>query len=621
MNRTVIAFLLLGTALSLSAQVKYKSSNTSFVVKQWKVDFSDEKASEAVIIPQGEVDPPEPVMLSHQLKEKLDAQRQRQRDYKQKQTSYLNEPADVNPAIQAELHGRPRGGSGIPNDNTMAISNDGVIISAINSSITVLAEDGTFLLYRRLEFVTQGQLPNLNRTYDPKVTYDPVNDRFILVFLQGSTSADTRIVVGFTETNDPTASWNFYAVNGNPFGEDTWSDYPIIAQSGKDLYITVNLLRDNMSWQAGFVQSFIWQINKADGYAGNALTQNLYYDIEYNGKSVWSICPVQPAMDFTADNMYFLSVRPDAEQNDTVFLHEITDHSKSGVAEHQLQVLKANKQYGVPPSAFQPEVGYRLQTNDTRVLSATIHRNNIHYVQSSVVYEPLRSGVFHGVIYNVEDNPTIDANLIASEKLDYAYPSIAFSGEEESDEHSMLITFSHAGEWDYPGTSAIFHNRHETKEGLYSEPIMVKQGRGVINTWLPDSIERWGDYTDVQRKYNEPGAVWLCGSYGDSIDRNNVWLAKLKVNNHYAVIDRWVTYPNPANESIQLAFVLDGDKELVVQIIGTNGQIVKEVEGLHGANGGNRLLMDLSDVLPGLYIVALKEKNGTLVHSERVVVE
>ena len=57
--------------------------------------------------------------------------------------------------------------------------------------------------------MTAGQLGLLDRYYDPKVIYDPLSDRFILVFLEGSTSSDTRIVVGFTETNDPTQTWNF----------------------------------------------------------------------------------------------------------------------------------------------------------------------------------------------------------------------------------------------------------------------------------------------------------------------------------------------------------------------------------------------------------------------------
>jgi hypothetical protein len=47
--------------------------------------------------------------------------------------------------------------------------------------------------------------------------------------------------------------------------DSTWSDYPIIALSGSDLFLTFNQVRDNVSWTVGFKQSVIWQIDKTKG--------------------------------------------------------------------------------------------------------------------------------------------------------------------------------------------------------------------------------------------------------------------------------------------------------------------------------------------------------------------
>ncbi len=252
-------------------------------------------------------------------------------------------------------------------------------------------------------------------------------DKFILVYLQGSTSADTRIIVGFSETNDPQGDWHFYAVDGNPFTGATWSDYPIIGMSKDDLFITVNILRDGESWQEGFTQSVIWQIDKASGYAGkDTIYEDLWYDLKYQDKSLWSICAVQGGSEFTSPNMHFLSVRPGAASNDSVFLHEITDTRLSGNAEYNLRVLTANKLYGVPPSAFQPDPENLLATNDTRVLSAISEDGYIQYVQSTRVPSSGMPGVFHGFL-NIETGE-IDANYITSDTMEYAYPSIAFAG-------------------------------------------------------------------------------------------------------------------------------------------------------------------------------------------------
>ena len=152
----------------------------------------------------------------------------------------------------------------------MAISNDGIIVSAINTTVTMLNSDGELLKFRTLSGVVAGQLGLLDRYYDPKVLYDPVNDGFILVFLEGSHSDDTRIIIGFSQSKDPTGLWNFYQLTGKPVGGNTWSDYPIIAHNGEDLFITVNLLRDNSSWQEGFMGSLIWQIGKSEGSKGRS---------------------------------------------------------------------------------------------------------------------------------------------------------------------------------------------------------------------------------------------------------------------------------------------------------------------------------------------------------------
>jgi hypothetical protein len=620
MNKTLLTLFSFFLVVSVFAQSNYKVKSDLKTYKQWKVDFSeDHNLLELARLKDGEV-APAPRSHSDEVKRALDAQRQRKIPVKSK-TSYVTTKDDVKPELAAGWNGRPLGGSGVPNDNSMAISNDGIVVSVINTTATILDSDGNMLKFRTLSGIVAGQLGTLDRFYDPKVTYDPINDRFILVFLEGSNSSDTRIVVGFTETNDPTGIWNFYALDGRPLGGAKWSDYPIIAHNATDLYITVNLLRDNESWQEGFEQSFIWQVNKEDGYQGNTLRQNLFYDIEYDNKPVWSICPVQPALDFNQDNMYFLSVRPDASSNDTLFLHEITNSSTNGSAEHKLTVLQADAKYGVPPTAFQPRVGFRLQTNDTRVLSATQHRGNIHYTQSTIVQENLSSGIYHGIITDVTGSATVSGEIISSTTMDYAYPSIAFAGNTADDEHSMVITFSHVGEDDYPGTSAVFHNKKTGLDRLYSDVVMVKEGDSLINTFVADTSERWGDYTDIQPKYNEPGVVWLCGSYGDERGQNNVWIAKLKVNNELISVDGFITYPNPTNASVKVGAVFEQDGLVTLRLTDMQGKIVKELKDEPVTKGSAEFLMNTTGMSSGMYILSVYNSDQEKLYSEKLMVE
>lgn len=596
----------------LNAQSNFIVTQNVPTFKHWVVDFSDDSKLDVVAVKSGVVAPP-PFSKTAEIKAELDARRKPSAAAKSKVTHRT----DIDPNILAGFNGKPLGAAGIPNDNTLAVSNAGIVISAINTSVNILDADGKSLKFRTLSGIVAGQLGILDRFYDPKVLYDPINDRFILVFLEGSESSDTRIVVGFTQTNDPTGLWNFYALNGNPSGGAKWSDYPIIAHNKEDLYITVNILRDNESWQEGFVQSVIWQVNKASGYKGVTLTQNLFSDINYGDKPVWSICPVQPAIDMDQSNMYFLSVRPDAVANDTVFLHEITNTAVSGQATHTLKVLQTTEKYGVPPSALQPIAGYKLQTNDTRVLSAAFHLGEIQYVQSTLVASPLTSGIYHGTITNVGSNPVVRGRIISTDNMDYAYPSIAFAGQTEN-ENSMIMTFSHVSESDYPGTSAIFYTFKDGVNDFYSEVIQVKAGDSVINTFLEDSIERWGDYTDVQTQYNDLGAVWLCGSYGDLSGRNNVWIAKVRSNNVLLSIEEMFVYPNPSNEFIKISSIFEHNELVKISLIDQLGRTVKSSDKQLVKPGSFEFLLDVSSVAAGNYILTIEADSGQKRLSQKV---
>lgn len=606
-------------SLTVFGQNETKRLSNVTVDKHWKINFSEKSTQLELSRLKNLEAAPMPIMRSKKVKAIIDSQRKR--TLVKSKSSYLNSPKELTPNIESSFNGKPIGMAGIPNDNTMAISNDGFIVSAINTTVTILNDEGERLGFKSLYGMTAGQLGLLDRYYDPKVIYDPLSDRFILVFLEGSTSADTRIVVGFTETNNPTQSWNFYALNGKPLGGKTWSDYPIIAHNKTDLYITVNLLRDNESWQEGFVESFIWQVNKQDGYDGNEnLRQNLFSGINYNNKPVWSICPVQPGIDFDQENMYFLSVRPDALSNDTLFLHEITNSTTSGNAQHKISVLTTDLPYGVPPTAYQPVVGYRLQTNDTRVLSAVYHDNTIHYVQSSILTDEIRSGIYHGIISSMNEMPQVNGTIISSNELDFAYPSIAFAGNTKLDNQSMVITFSHVGENEYAGTSAIYHNKSEGLESIYSNLVSIKSGDSLINTFVADTAERWGDYTDIQRKYNEPGVIWLCGSYGDSLGRNNVWLSKLSVKNDLIVEDKFLVYPNPVESSVEISINFMVDDQVTIQLVNNLGSVVKEITNEPVRKGNARFLLNTEDLSSGVYILALYDRSGQEINSQKIIV-
>ena len=132
----------------------------------------------------------------------------------------------------------------IPNDNTLAISNDNIIIAGINSSFIIykLNED-SLLLRTTLNSITS-TFTNLLfvKKYDPKFIYDHEEDRFIMVFLVGNKPINSHVCVAYSTTNNPLDDWNVYMLKGDALNSGHWTDYPAISLTKDDLFITGNLL-------------------------------------------------------------------------------------------------------------------------------------------------------------------------------------------------------------------------------------------------------------------------------------------------------------------------------------------------------------------------------------------
>jgi len=211
----------------------------------------------------------------------------------------------------------------------------------------------------------------------------------------------------------------------------------------------------------------------------------------------------------------------------------------------------------------------------------------------------------------------VRGRVISTLGMDYAYPSLAFGGQT-AEENSMIMTFSHVSESEFPGTSAIFYTFKDGVNDYYSDVKPIKLGDSVINTFLADSIERWGDYTDIQAQYNDLGAVWLCGSYGDVSGKNNVWIAKVRSNNVLLSIEEMFVYPNPSNEFMKIATIFKHNELVKISIIDNLGREVKSIDKQQVKPGNVEFLVDVSGITAGNYILTIASESGQKRVSQKV---
>lgn len=296
-----------------------------------------------------------------------------------KRTPQTNTAKSANIAPPDSLFGfRGNFTNGQPNDNDMAISNDNWLVSVVNSTIfttkyvedtllpaqivdttysseTIITQDtmlvnndtiivaDTLVLIDTMEvlidtllaqdtFIDENEtsltnfasdLGNYSQAFDPKVEYDPIHDRFIMVFLNGYTPQTSNAIMAFSQTNNPQEGWNFYELPGNPLDDATWTDYPMLAITKDEVFLTLNLLVGD-NWVTGFVQTIIWQMDKLTAYEGGEMDTNLWSQTNLDGIPIRNSIPVQGGSDMYGPNLFLLSNRNFDEVNDTIFLMEIT---------------------------------------------------------------------------------------------------------------------------------------------------------------------------------------------------------------------------------------------------------------------------------------------------------
>ena len=518
-------------------------------------------------------------------------------------------------------------GVSTPNDNDMAISDSGMVVSVVNTNIYIknIATQSVFPNKSLAAFTAP--INGRHEEFDPKVIYDPQSHRFVLVCLVGFVDSTSKIVVGFSQSANPAGAWNLYLLPGNPLNNNLWTDYPMLSLSKNELFITVNLLSNNSSWQTGFKETLIWQINKFKGYSGAGLTSLLHHNIALNGRAIRNLCPVRGGSQLTGPDMFFISNRNLDAQNDTVFLVHVSDTLGAPGQSLTVKPLICSPPYQFPPEGRQALASQSLATNDSRNLGAFIENNIIQYVHNCRNPANNQVSVYYGRIANPYGaSPSSTGIVIPNDSMDFAYPNISYFGKGAGDQ-SALISFDHSSNKVFTGCSAV----ESDGQGNLSPILRIQNGTTYVNV-LSSNLERWGDYTGSQRRYNKSGEVWMSGyyaymaPYGPSTYRaHGAWLAQIiKDSTDYSGLalaappQAPLLYPNPVKDQVSVPIELEAPAYLRFELYNGLGQLVAVLWNDWVVQTSNTFSFTLKDLPRGKYTLRVM-RNKTLFFTKSVI--
>ncbi|MCB9232686.1 MAG: T9SS type A sorting domain-containing protein [Bacteroidia bacterium] len=497
---------------------------------------------------------------------------------------------------------------GIPNDNNITVSNDGFVVSATNTRIHMYSETGTQLYAGTLgQFVTGQGIPNGTK-FDPKCTYDPVNDRFIVVFLSGSSANSSTIVVCFSQTNDPTGNWNVYGITGNPDNLNVWTDFPSIGISSYELFVTGNLFTNSGGAQGGVVH----QIRLADGYAGNSLTVQTYTN------NYFSLHPVDGGLAPYGRKFYIIRNETSGSSTD-FFIHEVTDTMGVGTLNAPVAV-PLPQSYTLPPDATQKGSNTTLSTNDCRIQSSYYENNRIQFAFNTGVSN--KPSVYVGTIVLSPlglNFSQAKANILTFSGLEIAYPGIAYGGTQGPfGTNTSYVMFTFASSNHYPSHGVVYFDTDEQ----YSATRTLRPGSnsiGMGGNW------RWGDYSGIDERRNNPGEVWVGGSYAMNSGNTMTYISQVTTPPPLAIDDEitpasgMTVAPNPAIANVRFEFPVEKAGMHKVSILDLQGKTVAVVVNDFLRPGQGMTTFDTQLLPAGIYIVQVNGEEGEIYREKFVV--
>jgi hypothetical protein len=520
----------------------------------------------------------------------------------------------ASPTLSSNFKGNVFNG-GSPPDNTLAISTSGYIVSMINSNIAYYTTSGSLVWAG--SFWELFKDPTLTEIiYDPIVLFDSQENRFVLIAIHGFTSATSKLLIGFSKTDNPADGWFTYKLSGNPLNNSCWLDYPKLGISNNEIFITGNLYGD----LTGFSEAIIYQITKGDGYTGKSLTWNTWSNI--NGSPVNIIPASYGQKGNYGPGLYFVSQSP--ASGNAIDLFEITNEINKNPQLTRNQIFK--RDYSTSGFAKQLGTSVELVSGDCRIMNAFYLNGIIHYV----FQEDYENTNFTGINYNqlnvsARTNTSFTYGKVG---FDYAYPSVASYGTTASD-RAVAICFLNSGATLFPETRVVLFDNTQK----WSNSTLLRKGDNFVDAFQFDNFVRWGDYSGICYRYNPSGPeVWVSGCYGSTqtlfnVNYNcfNAWIGQISetvltdIDDDINKVSSLSVYPNPVIDFFTVEFDVPETSVVNIEITDLSGKNTHTLFQGTLKKGKNLLTFNKQAANRGINLVRIFSKNQPLLTTKMVV--
>ncbi len=428
------------------------------------------------------------------------------------------DPSPLSPAPALTFNAIDDNNSTIPPDVNGAVGPNH-IMTTLNSQVRIQNLTGTTISTVSLNaFWASVGNPG---TFDPKILYEPFNNRWIFSAAANGGAANSAVLIGVSQTSDPTGVWNLYSFDADASNAN-WFDFPSLGFNKNWIVVTGNMFTISGN---SFTTGILYIIKKSDLYA-HVASPVVTVISNINGATM------SPAAtyDNNISTEYLLQRwSGNSGGNGYIKLYTITGAFGS-------EVLSAGTLIGTPNpwtsnaplTDFAPQSGTttKINLNDDR-MSNTVYRNGSIWGVHTVFLPT--SGVTRSAVQWWQLNTS--GAIIQRGRIDdatgtnfFAFPSIAVNTYNDA-----VIGYAKFSSGIF--ASACFAMR------LSADPVNIFQSEFLFKAGLAKYVKtyggtrnRWGDYTATM---TDPAGFnfWTIQEYaatpGGGNDRWGTWWAKI----------------------------------------------------------------------------------------------
>jgi len=424
----------------------------------------------------------------------------------------------VSPAPDTTFAGLMDNGNAIPPDvNGAAGPNH--LMQTLNTDVRISDKLGNELFTTSLDS-WWAELPG-SSTFDPKIVFDPYQNRWIMITPSGNNSTNSRMYLGVSTTDNPLDDWNFYWFDTDPEGS-LWFDYPNLGFNKK--WISIGGIMRNSAFEA--VEFVVFAIDKMAAYNGEE-------EISQSRFTTTIGSAIVPAFtyDSLSEELYLISTgNGNYEGNGYVNLFEL-----SGEILDPFFELKGSISVPYPwenwsyenHGDFLPQMGSSEKINsvDARMHTMIFRNDKLWAVHH--IYLPANEPEYCAIQWwNLDTTGAIlELGRIESPEASFAFPSIAVNMNED-----MIIGHGVFSENHYAGAGYSYKD-HLDDSATMRDYLIYKEGLAPYYKTFGGDRNRWGDYSAVFVDPVDDLDFWAMHEFADTpmgSDKWGTWWAFLK---------------------------------------------------------------------------------------------